>query len=227
MPQEDWARLFSLQKAALLKQNAELSALVAWLRKRDAFDDSLVIVMGDVGAGEPPTIPFSTQSPLTEEALAVPLLVKFPEGHFAGERIEGWFAPRDVTRTIDSVLGVEKNFGDLDLSRKAASVQARTRPHMAYRDGQYSMLFDSWLLVGEDGKAPRLCEPALDPTCQEDRSEARILAARALWLSAWSILHPALSARVPKETAEPEEELEEGSAQEAFENALTVWGVDR
>ncbi len=227
MPQEDWTRLFSMQKAALLKQNAELSAMIAWLRKRDIFDDSLVVVMGDVGAGEPPTIPFSTKSPLSEEALAVPLLIKFPDGHLAGERIEGWFAPRDVAKTIDSVLGLEKDFGDLDLSRESAPMQARARPHMAYRAGEYSMLFDSWLLLGHDGKAPRLCEPSLDPTCQEDRSESRILAARALWLSAWNILHPALSAQPPKESSEPIDELVPDSPEQAFENALTVWGVDR
>lgn len=227
MPAEDWKRLFALQKAALLKQNAELSSLVAWLRKREAFDDTLLIVMGDVGAGEPPNIPFSTQAPLTEEALTVPLLVKFPHGHRAGERAEGWFAPRDITKTLGEVLNLEKDFGELDLSRKAASISALVRPHIAYRASRYSLLFDSFLLIGEDQKPPKLCIPSLDPTCQEERSTDQILAARALWLSAWNVLHEPLTAQEPKEPTAEDEEPKEGSPEQAFENALIVWGVDR
>jgi hypothetical protein len=227
MPAEDWRRLFALQKAALLKQNAELSSLVAWLRKREAYDDTLLIVMGDVGAGEPPTIPFGTQGSLTEEALAAPLLIKFPQGHRAGERVEGWFAPRDVARTIGTVLELEKEFGELDLSRKTATVNALVRPHIAYREARYSMLFDSFLLVGEDQKAPALCSPSLDPTCQEDRSGEQILAARALWLATWNTLHPALMAADPDVPSTREDEPIEGTPEQDFENALTVWGIDR
>lgn len=227
MPSEDWKRLFALQKAALVKQNAELSSLVAWLRKREAYDDTLLIVMGDVGAGEPPTIPFSTGAPLTEEALAVPLIIKFPQGHRAGERVEGWFAPQDVARTVSSLLELDKEFGELDLSRNTATVSALSRPHMAHRGTRYSMLFDSFLLIGEDQKPPLLCMPSLDPTCQEDRSDEQILAARALWLSAWNALSPALVSQDLDVPAADEEEPADGSPQQDFENALTVWGIDR
>jgi hypothetical protein len=227
MPAEDWKRLFALQKAALLKQNAELGSLVAWLRKREAFDDTLLIVMGDVGAGEPPTIPFSSQAPLTEEALTVPLLIKFPHGHRAGERVEGWFAPHDISRTVSEVLHLEKDFGELDMSRKAATVSALVRPHIAYRAGHYSLLFDSFLLIGEDQKAPKLCMPSIDPTCQQERSTDQILAARALWLSAWNILHDPLMAQEPRAEEPEDEEPKAGSPEQAFENALIVWGVDR
>ena len=227
MPAEDWKRLLALQKAALVKQNAELSSLVAWLRKHEAFDDSLLIVMGDVGAGEPPTIPFATRAPLTEEALTVPLLIKFPSSHRAGERVEGWFAPEDVVRTVSEVLKLEQKFGDLDMSQKSATVAALSRPHIAYRDGHYSMLFDSFLLLGEDQKPPILCMPSLDPTCQEDRSGDQILAARALWLSTWNTLHPALISQSKQEPVVPEEEPKVGTPATDFENALTVWGIDR
>ncbi len=227
MPEEDWQRLFALEKAALLRQNAELGHLVDWLRKRDAYDDTLLIVMGDVGAGERPTIPYSTAAPLSEEALAVPLLIKFPEGHLAGKRLEGWFAPRDVARTLSEALDLETDFGDLDMARESSITAARTRPHMAYREGHYSMLFDSWLLFGQDGKEPRLCEPGLDPTCSEDRSDTQILPARALWLSAWNMLHPALTSTKKEEAPPPEEEPKEDSPEKAFENALTIWGIDR
>lgn len=227
IPSEDWERLFALQKAALVKQNAELSSLVAWLRMREAYDETLLIVMGDVGAGEPPTIPFNTKAPLTEEALAVPLLIKFPQGHRAGKRVEGWFAPRDITRTVSTLLKLEKQFGELDLSRETATVSALVRPHLSHRGSHYSMLFDSFLLLGEDKNPPVLCMPSLDPTCQEDRSDEQILAARALWLSAFNTLHAPLVAQDQEEPQPAEEEPAEGTPEHDFENALTVWGVDR
>jgi hypothetical protein len=197
-----------------------LSQLVAWLREHGAYDDTLLVVMGDVGAGERPLIPYDESAPLSEEFLAVPLVVKFPQGFARGKYISGRFAPRDVTQTVLSSLGLSDSLADdvIDLGTSEAEERAKGRPHIAYRDHSYSLVYEGTRLWGSDGKAPRLCEPSLDPQCMDDRADQQIMRSRALWLYLWSELSEPLSQ--PRRGEEIPEDLE-------FENALTVWGERR
>ncbi len=217
MPEEDWKRLEALQKSALKRQDAALSDLIAWLRQHEAFDDTLFIVAGDVGAGEPPLVPYSPEAPLEEQYLSVPLLIKYPHGHLAGTYVKGYFAPRDITATIAQSLGLDfkPNSETIDLGAAHATGQARMRPHIAFREREYSVRVGTSILRGEDGSAPLLCKPELDPSCTTDRSVEHSLEAQALWLTAWSTLAPPLAKEQEPEKIEPDEELE---------NALIVWG---
>jgi hypothetical protein len=220
MPGEDWERLSALSKAALLKQNAALGQLIAWLRERDAYDDTLFVVLGDVGAGERPLIPYDHKAPLSEEYLAVPLVIKFPQGFARAMHVPGRFAPRDVTQTVLSSLGISEVLAKdaIDLSASDAEDRVKIRPHIAYRDHAYSLVYEGTRLFGSDGNPPKLCEPSLDPQCLDDRAGQQIMKSRALWLYLWSELSAPLSrSRLGEEIAE---DLE-------FENALTVWGERR
>jgi hypothetical protein len=210
----------SLQKAALLKQSSELTKLLEWLRQEGAYDDTLIVMAGDVGAGEVPDIPFSHDAGLEEPYLAPPLLVKFPGGFEGGSQVFGYFAPRDVTQTLAHELGLEFDQVDdgISLDSTDAPRRALLRPHIAYRKGQYSMRLGNMLMAGEDGSPPRLCFPALDPTCGVDRSDQHVLESRALWF----VLYSALSGPLTQP-----EEPEEIGADPRFENALMVWGVQR
>lgn len=220
MPEEDWTRLDALQEAALKRQDAALSEWIAWLRKHEAFDDTLFIVMGDVAAGEPPVIPYAPDASLDEQYLSVPLLIKYPRGHLAGSHVKGYFAPHDVTATIAHSLGLafNPNSETINLGASHATDQARMRPHIAFREREYSVRVGTSILRGEDGTAPRLCKPELDPVCTTDRSVEHALEARALWLTAWSTLAPPLAKEQKPEKIEPDKQLE---------NAFTVWGVSR
>lgn len=220
MPDEDWARMNALQKAALLKQSAELSKFFEWLRQEGAYDETLIILAGDVGAGEVPDIPFAHDAPLEEPYLAVPLVVKFPRAFHGGEQVFGYFAPRDLTQTLVHALRIEFDQASdaISLDSTDAPRRAFLRPHIAYRKGEYSMRLGDMLLLGEDGAAPRLCFPALDPTCGVDRSEQHVLESRALWF----VLYNALSG--PLTDPESPEEVGEDTR---FENGLEVWGVRR
>lgn len=220
MPEEDWARLASMKKAALLRQSSALSAFLDWLRERSAYDDSLIIVMGDVAAGERPDIPYGDEAPLLEPYLAVPLIVKFPGGYARDTHVEGVFAPRDVSATVTASLGIA-NFDDLkgiDLGSSDATLRASTRPHVAYRAGAYSLRDGDVLLRGQDGKIPEICDPALDPGCTLNRESEDTGRARALWFSLYEQLAPALS---------HQQQGEELPANPDFDNALIVWGVQR
>ena len=76
MPAEDWQRLQEMQAAALKKQSEALSELLTWLQERNAYEDSLIVVLGDVGAGERPTIPFEPEAELHEATLRLRLRLR-------------------------------------------------------------------------------------------------------------------------------------------------------
>ncbi len=83
---DDWVRLAALEQASLVKQDEGLARLFAVLRNRKAWDSSLIMVVGDVAAPSPPELPFDTSGPLSEDRLAVPLIVKFPGDVLADRR---------------------------------------------------------------------------------------------------------------------------------------------
>lgn len=218
MPEEDWKRLAALQKRALLNQSAELSDLFEWLRREGVYDDTLIVVVGDVAAGEIPLIPFADDAPIDEGYLATPLIVKFPRGFSGGTTVPGYFAPRDITETLASSLRVSFDADDsaIDLSRSDSQRRALLRAHVAYRDGAYSLRLGDSILMGQDGKPPRFCLPTLDPICATDRSDSHVLESRALWFVVYETLRDSLSTPASATAVE---------ADEAFKNSLIVWGA--
>lgn len=220
MPPEDWQRLEALKKAALLKQSSALSHLVAWLREREAYEDTLLVVLGDIGAGERPLIPFSEKPELREEYLAVPLVIKFPHAFRGGAQILGRFAPRDITKTLLVSLGLSdlEGFDGIDLGASDADERVKDRPHIAYRDGEYSLEYQGKRLWGHDGRAPKLCDPSLDPQCHDDRADQQVMTSRALWMLLANELGKALTE--DRKGADVSEDLD-------FENSLIVWGEAR
>ncbi len=220
MPEEDWIRLFALQKAALLRQSAALSVFFEFLRKNAAYDDTLLIVTGDLGSPESPEIPFAYEGDLNEALLSVPLLIKFPGEHLKARHVDGAFAPHDITRTLLDALGLDGGGSSdaINLGATLAQERAAKRPHIAYQGRTYSLRAGDALLRGQEGKAPELCLPTLDPACTTDRAEAEPLRTRALFTSLWTTLS------VAKFLDEPARALLEDPE---LENALTVWGHRR
>jgi len=207
-----------MEKAALVRQNEALERLVHWLRQSDLYEDTLLVVMGDVAPGERPSVPYGDFAPLDEQFLYVPLVVKYPRGHLGAENVQGLFAPRDVARTIATVLGLEfeaKGSDAIDLSQATAPRLAKSRPHIAYRHLEYSMRLGSRLLRGGDSKAPLLCFLEIDPACQQDRSDQHPALVHALWLTAFSTLNPALKQLPVVEKVEASEDLT---------SSFIVWG---
>ena len=103
----DWVRLESLMTSSFGDQAQALDQLVNVLKRHNLWQSSLVILMGDVGAGEPPNIPFEPAGNLRGDQLAVPLIVKFPGNAFAGHSLERPVSTVDVTRTVYSALGLD------------------------------------------------------------------------------------------------------------------------
>ena len=217
---EEWIRLHALHDAALSKQDAALARLIAMLKAKGAWNETLLIVTSDVGLGSGPEIPFDPAPPLTEDRLLLPLLVRFPGDALAGKEIALPTSARDVSATIRRALGLEPlPGGGNDLFARASGVAPLTGDvDVAGVGADYSARLAGWLLRGGAGRVPRLCASDIDPSCINDVLDQRPGAARALWLATFDTAAADArdAARLgPRERAEPDAETLA---------ALTVWG---
>lgn len=215
---DDWIRLRAAEKAVMLKQNAALMHLVSVLKKRGAWDRTLLLFVGDVGAGAPPRIPFEPAGSLTEGRLLLPLLAKFPGNALAGKRAEMPATAVDIARTVLDAMGLEvpEQMGGVDLFAGASGVLPVVgRPLIATRGERYSTRFGSWLLSGRLGHVPSLCRLDVDPACVNDVLDDQPIAARTAWQ--WTFDAETASAAVGTEREPARIDLDTA-------NALTVWG---
>lgn len=217
----DWTRLRALEDAALAKQDAALGSLLDLLERSGAWERTLFVFAGDVGAGEPPDAPYGAARALREENLLVPLWIKFPGGRFAGTVVPGLVTSADVHATLAAALGVSsaRERAGQDLHQLASgSPPPLERPLLALVEHDYATRWGQWLLRGTSGKTPVLCDVSIDPACASDVLAQSHLAAEALWRvtfdehqrqrSAEGAVRPFESAVLDKDTAA----------------ALQVWG---
>jgi hypothetical protein len=217
---DDWIRLRALHDAALAKQDAALGKLIAMLKAKGAWNDTLLVVTSDVGLGNGPEIPFDPLAPLTEDRLAIPLLVRFPGDALAGKELTLQTSTLDLSATILKALGLEPSrTSGGDLFARASGTAALTgSADLASTGDDYSARLGAWLLRGSAGKQPRLCAQDIDPACATDSLDQRPGAARALWYAAFDLVaqNAREAARLgPRERAELDPETLA---------ALTVWG---
>jgi hypothetical protein len=218
---DDWTRIRVLGDAALAKQDEGLAKLFGVLKDKSAWDSALVVVVGDVGPGEPPDLPYDPAGPLGEDRLAVPLLVGFPGHGFAGREIQQSVTAADIARTLYTALDLRApdTLGGVNLFLRAGGRGALDGDvQHATLFGRYATRLGSWLLSGELGRTPKLCALDIDPACAVDLFAERSIAARATWLGTLA----AESARVPAELGSAERTPVELDAETRA--ALTVWG---
>lgn len=215
---DDWSRLRAAEKAAMLKQNAALMKLVAVLKNKGAWDRTLFMFVGNVGAGAPPRIPFQPAGSLTEGRLLLPLIVKFPGNARAGKRTQVPATAVDIARTVLDALGLDlpEHVSGIDLYAGASGVLPVVgRPLIATLGEHYSTRFGSWRLQGRLGRTPSLCRLDIDPACVNDVLDAEPIAARSAWQWTFDAETAATVVRTPREPAR----INVDTA-----SALTVWG---
>ncbi|MGE5788915.1 MAG: sulfatase-like hydrolase/transferase [Myxococcales bacterium] len=217
---EDLQRLRGLMAAAFSRQVAAVGQLIETLKRKNAWDDTLFIFAGDTTNGDTGTIPFDPVGSLREEQLSVPLLVKFPRKLHAGESHTGLVTSTDLTRTILETLGLK--IGDsiegsslFEAIADAQSPQGRTLVSTLGR--RYVSRTGIWLLHGDRGALPKLCQTDIDPMCVEDRLGQQPLTARALLQ--WTNAELTRLSRVATTT-----QREPASIDPETAAALTVWG---
>ena len=216
---EDWIRKHALERASLKKQDRELGGLIRMLKEKERWNDTLLIVVGDVAPGEGPEPPYDPEGRLRGTRLLVPLLIKFPSGIYAGREIQTPVTSQDIATTVLHALGL-RPLDDMrggDLLRYAAGIgPVAGRAIMATRGDDYVVRWGRLALRGRFGKIPALCRLDLDPSCTSDQLTAMPLAAQAIWQRTYLIESQARTARQkPREAA---------SIDPATGAALTVWG---
>lgn len=220
LPDEDWTRLEAMRRAALEEQNVALRQTFAELRRMGAWEDSLVIILGDVGSGSRPTIPFDERARIDDAQLGVPLFIKYPKSVGRGTEIKGNFLPIDVYETLARALG-------LPASARAPGAfslypgtfpreQAERRASVAYFEGAYLARLGPYVLHGKDGAAPALCQINWDPGCAQDRAAQDPLATSLLWNRVQAEMQPLFEVAPPRAVKEPLPDF--------VKNALIVWG---
>jgi hypothetical protein len=139
--------------------------------------------MGDVATGDPPVVPFAPMAPLREDVLLAPLVVKFPGGLLAGTRADATATTTDVTATVLRALGADLDRTEgVDLLRLAqGDVPIGGHPLIATLGPRYATRWGPWLLTGERGRRPTLCQVEVDPACTTDAYAQNPLVAAALW----------------------------------------------
>lgn len=181
---EEWLRLRSLEDAALVKQSQGLGRLMDALKRSGSWDGSLFIVVSDTGVGDPPRLPFDPAGPLTEDRLKAPLLVKFPFGELSGVESDVPTGSTDIAQSILAALDLASAGvpGGRDLATLAGGEEPPVRPAMVATLGtKYATRIGNWLLTGEWGKVPHLCQQDVDPACVNDVLAEKPIVASALW----------------------------------------------
>jgi hypothetical protein len=180
---DDWRRLHALEEISLRKQDAELRRLLDVIERDGFYDDALIVLMGDVAAGDPPGIPFAPMAPLREDMLLAPLIVKFPKNELAGAHVATMATTVDVTETVLHALELsDEGVEGLDLLRvRKGLLPADGRPLEATLGARYATRWGPWLLQGDLGRRPSLCMIDVDPSCATDQFAESPLFAAALW----------------------------------------------
>ncbi len=215
---EDATRLDAMQRVALEKQDAALTRFFRLLEEKELYDDSLIIVMGDVAAGEPPEVPFDPAGPLTEDRLRTLLFIKWPHGKWAGREASVPMTTTDLYATLAAALGLEPTEGSdgIDVRMLLDGPPPVSRgPLEATLASSYATRSAEWLLRGDFGQVPSLCRLASDPSCTTDLLERYPRVASAMWQWTHAIEQRARAGAPKPEAAEPDR---------ATEAALTVWG---
>lgn len=183
----DWERLEAMQHVSLKKVDVALSRLVRTLREAQQWDDTLLVIMGDVAMGDRPNIPFAPAGALEEGRLAAPLLVKFPGGNDLPRRVGVRLSTEAIGKTLYESLAV-----DMDVRSSVASLGTSARsgtlldanPVLARVGHQYSFYLGRYRLQGNIGEVPSLCDIEVDPACQLDLYSRSPFLVQWMWRSA-------------------------------------------
>ncbi|MBI4703114.1 MAG: sulfatase-like hydrolase/transferase [Deltaproteobacteria bacterium] len=213
----DRERLDAMFHVALSREDAALGRLVEALEESGVWDQTLLVVTGDVSSARATL--FQDGGALDEDLLSLPLYVRFPGGALGPRRVALPTEVYDIARTALVALGLAVPPGMLgrDLGAIASGqLDDALELRVAARDDAYSARWDRWALVGPADGEPRLCDLGLDPTCAVDRSPFFPIVTE-------SLLRRLAAFQVQTGTGAPERESAIIDAETAA--TLKIWGA--
>ncbi|HEY4118736.1 MAG TPA: sulfatase-like hydrolase/transferase [Byssovorax sp.] len=220
LSEADRTRIRALEQTALGGQDRALGALVAALKTANLWDQTLLIVTGDVSTGASDANLFAEGLELKEQLLTLPLYVHFPGGAFAGRRVDEPTEAMDIARTALGALRLSfarPSFGH-DLADVAAEPGAAGQgPQIATLGEAYSARWGFTVLAGRFPRAPALCDLSLDAACAFDRRDLMPLTAFAIFQR---LVEEDARWRAAARAREP------ATLDNDTQAALNVWGAD-
>ncbi|MEE2674649.1 MAG: sulfatase [Myxococcota bacterium] len=108
LPPEDLSHIVHAYDAELRSSDEAIGQLVAYLKARSLYDDTLIVVTSDHGEefGEHGWVGWHAHS-LYDELLLVPLIIKFPGSRLAGSVEKSQARGIDVAPTALAALGIQ------------------------------------------------------------------------------------------------------------------------
>jgi len=107
MSDEDFAVLQAFYDGALASLDAEIGALVCWLRQRGILDRTLLVITSDHGENIGDHGLMSHAYSLHDTLIHVPLIVRYPELFPPGQRVTPQVQLTDLFPTVLDVLGLD------------------------------------------------------------------------------------------------------------------------
>jgi arylsulfatase A-like enzyme len=107
LPPDQLEALIALYDGGIRYVDSELEHLIEGWRERGLLDRSILIITADHGEGLGDHGRVGGHGGMYEEGLRIPLLVRFPDGHRAGERESGLASVIDYAPTILETAGLE------------------------------------------------------------------------------------------------------------------------
>ena len=103
----DWDYPVKQYAAGVSFVDDHVGQVIGNLKKRGLYDDALIVLVSDHGEHMTEHDIYFTHAMPYEEALQVPLIIKWPGGEFAGTRVDDRVSILDVLPTILGVMGRE------------------------------------------------------------------------------------------------------------------------
>jgi arylsulfatase A-like enzyme len=197
----DLDHIISTYDAEIRSVDDGFSYLVAALKERDLYDDTLIVFTSDHGEefGEHGVVGWHSHT-LFDELLRVPLIIRFPGGAHAGAQVEAQVRSLDIAPTLAATLGlpVPDDFDGVDLTAMIIHGQPSSLPAIGRMDRprgveRTSIRTERWKML-----LPRryLYDLSQDPAEQWDAAMSERESVRELEQT----LDEALARREPYET---------------------------
>jgi arylsulfatase A-like enzyme len=204
---EAQAHLVSQYDGGIAAEDSGLGELLAWLGRRNALDNTLVIVMSDHGEafGEHSLLGHAFGS-VDQTQIAIPLIVKYPHQN-SGQRSDRLVSEVDVAPTIFDLVGIArpkdlpgKNLMEPGSGSEAVYARASAaRPSMVttprFQGIRRTILSGSLKLVTWTQGPPELYDLASDPGEEHNLYQPGDPRAEALLhsLASWEVGAPNLA----------------------------------
>jgi hypothetical protein len=213
----DRARAWALYAAAMETEDAGVGKVVAALQSAGAFDDTTVIVTGDVGVNDAARVPFAESESLDEAALATPLIIRWAHDAGRGAHVDVESSGDDLATTVLAAFGLPAPvaFKGRDLRALAsASPLPSPRPRLAVDRDHFALRWGPFVSMGVHDREGKFCDLSLEPSCVTDVRDTYPLASRLL---RGALFDAIVSAKrpIPREPA---------SIDPTTMEALTLWG---